>query len=167
VGATRLKAFRGLAARELAGPITFKFNPKNPAAAAWARKHAVELAEDLTKTTVKQIREALGTHFETGTPTGTVFQQLRDIIHNETRADLIARTEVMTAVNEGQRQSWDQAVDEGWLADDAERVWIATIGACPLCDDLDGTRAPLGGVYDGDVSGPPLHPNCRCTEGIV
>ena len=37
---------------------------------------------------------------------------------------------------------------------------------CDDCDELDGTTAPINGSYAGGADGPPLHPNCRCTEGI-
>lgn len=59
------------------------------------------------------------------------------------RAVLIARTEIMTAANDGQRALWRQAAQAGEL-------------------NL------LDGQYPGDGGqGPPLHPDCRCTEGLV
>lgn len=73
----------------------------------------------------------------------------------------------MAAANEGQRQAWDQAVDDGLLTGDERREWIATEDACPECEALDGALADLDGEYpDEGGGGPPLHPNCRCTEGI-
>jgi hypothetical protein len=83
------------------------------------------------------------------------------------RAWLIARTETMAALNEGQRQLWAQAGDE---LDGMERTWLVTDDErlCELCAPLDGERADLEGQYpEGGGAGPPRHPNCRCTEGLV
>ncbi|MGB9886744.1 MAG: phage minor head protein [Moorellales bacterium] len=86
------------------------------------------------------------------------------------RAENIARTETLLAANEGQREVWRQAADQG-LIDGAEfeREWITTPDdrLCPLCLAMDGKRAPIGGVYDNGSGGPPLHPRCRCAEGLV
>lgn len=89
------------------------------------------------------------------------------------RAQTIARTEIMSALNVGQRLLWGQAVEADELDPDAmERVWIVTegeLGAHPVCDDcaaMDGETAPIDGTYLDGVEGPPLHPNCRCTEGL-
>src|SRR5204863_36491 len=93
-----------------------------------------------------------------------------DAIGDEARATLIARTETMIAANAGQRLGWDQAVDEGLLTGREKRQWIATDDGelCDECDALDGKTTTLDGEYpDPGGDGPPLHPNCRCTEGIV
>ena len=103
--------------------------------------------------------------FETGN-FSPAWEEILDAVGDEARADLSARTEIMMAVNEGQREAWRQAVDEGLLTGKEQRVWIAIEGACPACDALDGETAPLDGEYSGGVEGPPLHPRCRCTEGI-
>jgi len=92
------------------------------------------------------------------------------------RALNIARTETMTAGNHGLRESWRQARQQGVLPATARRHWIVTPddrlrdthAAVPL---LNPDGVPIdGGGYDtplGRVSGPPLEPNCRCSEGIV
>lgn len=85
------------------------------------------------------------------------------------RAFLIARTEIMTALGQGLRFLWQQATQAGEL-DGLERVWIVTPDdrLCPQCEPLDGARAEVGGAYPGEGgSGPPLHPACRCTEGLA
>jgi SPP1 gp7 family putative phage head morphogenesis protein len=82
------------------------------------------------------------------------------------RADMIARTEIMDALNEGQDEAWQQAQDEGILSDDATKEWITAPDdqLCPECEAMDGKQVPVGQDFpEGD---PPLHPNCRCTIGI-
>jgi len=86
------------------------------------------------------------------------------------RAELIARTETMKASCEGQRMAWSQAVEQDLLdPGEVEREWIYTPDerACDLCEEMDGKRAPLDGTYEGGITGPPLHPACRCCESIA
>jgi hypothetical protein len=87
------------------------------------------------------------------------------------RALLIARTEIMAAANEGQRQLWEQGVAAGEVdRSELEREWIVTDDdrLCDLCEPLDGARAEIGEEFPrGGGMGPPLHPACRCTEGLV
>lgn len=82
----------------------------------------------------------------------------------------IARTETMHAANFGQRETWTQYAESGLLIpNQVQRIWIAGGGdtTCEECMALDGETAPLGGEYVGGIEGPPLHPNCACSEGLV
>lgn len=88
------------------------------------------------------------------------------------RAETIARTEIMRAANAGQRASWAAAVETGHMSARSEKVWIVAPDdrLCPYCEPLEGARTPLDGKFDtslGLLDGPPLHPNCRCTLGVV
>ena len=148
--------------------IRFRFDGASPEAIEWAKKHAGELAEQISETSHDAIKRAIADLLVTGD-----FEQAREeileAVGDETRADLIVRHETMVAVSEGQRQAWDQAVDKGLLSGDEKRTWLV-VGddkVCPECEALDGTVADLQGTYPGDVIGPPLHPRCRCTEGIT
>lgn len=155
-----IKQIRALAS------LTMKFDVKNVAAAKWAREHAAELIDGIATTTEQAIKDAVARAQEAGDLSGQ-YDDILAAVGDETRANLIARTEAMTAANEGQRQAWDQAVDEGLLTGDEQAEWIATSDACPECEALDGELRPLDGEYPNDGGdGPPLHPNCRCTEGI-
>lgn len=148
--------------------LNIRFDAQNARAAAWALEHAGWLIDNIAQTTRERIQEAVAR----AQISGDLQAQYDDIlaaVGDEDRAQLIARTESMTAANEGQRQGWDQAVDAGLLPADARRVWIATdVGPCPICEALDGNEAMLGEEYDGEDGGygPPAHPNCRCTEGL-
>jgi len=82
------------------------------------------------------------------------------------RAERIARTEIMDALNAGQQAAWEQAQAQGLLSANATKEWIVTPDdlLCPECEAMDGKRVPLDEDFeDGD---PPLHPSCRCTMGI-
>lgn len=148
--------------------LDMRFDKTNPAAVQWAQDHAAELVTQIAQTTQDKIRSAVEKAFTTEGEVGSLASDILESVGDETRAQLIARTEVMTAANEGQRQSWDQAIDQGFLTGDEKKEWIATEGACPECQDLDGQVVGINESYpDPGQDGPPLHPNCRCTEGIA
>jgi hypothetical protein len=82
------------------------------------------------------------------------------------RAEMIDRTEVIRAANDGQEAAWRAARDEGMLDAGAQRVWIASPDACDDCLDLDGETTSLDDPFSSGDDGPPAHPNCRCAEGL-
>lgn len=88
------------------------------------------------------------------------------------RAKTIARTETIFAQSRGRRDAWIVAEESGGLPP-VEREWVTQppsanpAAPCPICLPLNGTKAPLKGVYEssvGAIEGPPAHPRCRCTE---
>ncbi len=87
------------------------------------------------------------------------------------RAETIARTEIMAALNDGALESWSQAQKEGLLGEGATKEWITTPDErlCPFCAPMDGVAVPLKGLFNtglGTVDGPPLHPRCRCAIAV-
>lgn len=84
------------------------------------------------------------------------------------RSETISRTETIAASNEGQRELWEQMVEDGLLDASEQREWSVAEDdrLCPICEDLDGQLAGLDEEFvtmDGErVIGPPAHPNCRC-----
>lgn len=148
--------------------IDWEFDDQDELAAEWVEKHGAELAKGLSQTSQDEIKDALQDAFEGG-DLDEAIDLIVKAVGDPDRADMIARTELMRASNEGQRQAWSQAVDDGLLTGDERKTWIATeVGACDECDALDGETTDLDGEYPGEGGeGPPLHPRCRCTEGIV
>lgn len=149
-------------------PLIFKFNPKNPRLAKLAEDHAARLVTQVSDTTEQRIREAITKEFTGEYDEGEAYDAILDAVGDDARAEMIERTESMLVVHAGQREAWSDAIDEGYLSPDARRVWITTGDnvVCPECEALDGKTADLDGMYDADVDGPPLHPSCRCTEGL-
>ncbi len=82
----------------------------------------------------------------------------------QNRAETIARTESVAVENQARMEAWDIALDAGELPHDAEQEWVSTGDACPLCDELDGMRVPVGEAFPSSHGPalPPLHPNCYC-----
>ena len=87
------------------------------------------------------------------------------------RAVTIARTETIRASAQGQQAAWRAATNKGLLRPGARKVWIVTPDdwLCARCRPLDGQAVGLDESFltqKGFVSGPPLHPNCRCALGM-
>lgn len=91
------------------------------------------------------------------------------------RADVIARTETMRAVNAGQNLAWQEAEQRELLAPGTRRRWLVTRDdrLCPVCAAIPGMN-PEGQRLDepfqttmGPVLAPPLHPSCRCAMSLV
>lgn len=154
-------------------PIGFSFDASNPRAVDWARQHAADLISGISKTTRDNIRDMIASSLESeDETTSTLADKILDAIGDDARAETIARTETIAAANAGQQEAWAQATEDGWLLGNEQQVWIVTPDdkLCDDCNELDGVTADLGEDFDGgeygDVSGPPLHPNCRCVLGL-
>lgn len=82
------------------------------------------------------------------------------------RGEMIARTEIMDALNEGQDEAWSQAQGKGLLTEDATKEVILTDDACEECVAIAAQGpVPIGDDFSED--GPPFHPHCRCTVAIA
>jgi SPP1 gp7 family putative phage head morphogenesis protein len=154
--------------RALAGPFRMRFDANSPQAIAWAQQHAAELVTQISETTRDSIRTAVERGLK-GEGIEAMWRDIRDAVGDEDRAELIARTETMRAASEGQRLAWAQAREDGLIGEDRKRAWITTgdDNVCDECDAMDGETVGLDEEYSDGSDGPPKHPQCRCTEGIV
>ena len=87
------------------------------------------------------------------------------------RAQMIARTETVTAVNAGVDALWIDAANRGLVdADRVRRYWVVTRDdrLCPTCAAIPGMNRAgvrIGQPFAtpaGEVLSPALHPLCRC-----
>lgn len=86
------------------------------------------------------------------------------------RAEMIAKTELIKAETEGQLALWRQQAEAGFINGNLAGVsWIVTPDdrLCQRCSPLEGEIVGLGQLFEGGVTGPPLHPSCRCTVALV
>lgn len=90
----------------------------------------------------------------------------------QNRAMVIARTELMSAANEGHLEMVRQGVDQGIIPNkQLTKIWIVTPDdrLCPWCRPMEGQQISLDEFFTsglGPVQNPPLHPQCRCVMGI-
>lgn len=88
------------------------------------------------------------------------------------RARVIAHTESIRAVNEGQLETWNQAKDMGLIdEEDVRKVFIVTPDdrLCEICAPMEGVKAKINEPFNtpiGPVMTPGLHPSCRCAMGL-
>lgn len=137
-------------------------------------RRRIKLAESQAKRTGKSVSVPFGNKSVTvpksGLPTSRLNSTLRSYAETlrRQRALLIARTETINASNQGQIELWRQAKENGLLRGNEKKRWTTTPDdrACPSCIELDGETIEMNemftSTYYGSVSGPTLHPNCRC-----
>ena len=83
------------------------------------------------------------------------------------RAEMIARTEILRAANEGRNEAWRQGIEEGFINPGVKKYWSVEIDGreCEICVTVaamydEENAIPITEQFpDGD---PPLHPMCRC-----
>lgn len=84
----------------------------------------------------------------------------------EYRAENIARTEIMEAVNRGYHETINQGIERGIIPPTkTTKKWIVTPDdrLCEICRPLGGQERNLDGLFDGQYLTPPRHPRCRCS----
>jgi len=149
-----------------------KFDRSNPEAVKWAHDHAAETISGISKTTREDIRDLVADAMDGEYDVGELANEIASLLGDDTRADVIARTESMRAANEGQQQLWAQAEEAGLLTGNEKQEWIVTPDdkLCPICEPLDGEQVGLDESFDVDgeeIDGPPAHPNCRCVVALA
>lgn len=87
------------------------------------------------------------------------------------RASNIARTELMTAANQGHLEMLRQGIDQELIPEDVKKVWIVTPDdrLCKYCNKMDGQKRNINEEFSssvGNIERPPLHPSCRCAMGV-
>lgn len=152
----------------------WEFDATNPKAKRWVEDHTADLLDDLNQATRDAIRDLVDRSFDGEFDVHDLADEIADLIGDDARAETIARTETMTASNQGQTAAWDQAIEEGFLTGRETKEWIVTPDdrLCPLCEPMDGQNVPMSDNFvqpetNDQVDAPPLHPRCRCTVGLT
>jgi hypothetical protein len=83
-------------------------------------------------------------------------------IFSDDRAEMIARTEINVAMNQGVLEAGRQARSAGLPV---RKVWTLGANPCPQCEDAAAEGdIDLEDDFGGDAGdAPPLHPNCECS----
>lgn len=158
--------------RAAADDIDWEFDRTNPEAIQWAKDHAAELVQGLSKVDREAVRDLVEDAFEEQFDVDELSDRIADIIGDEARAETIARTETMKASNMGQQLAWDDATEHGLLTGFERKQWITTPDdrLCPVCEPMDGVTVGMDEMFDVEgahLEGPPAHPNCRCAIGLT
>jgi len=118
----------------------------------WIATRSLTLATSINETTKREIRKQLAEGFEQGESIPKLTRRIRGYFDNayKRRAPMVARTEVISAANEGALRGYEeQGIQkvEFYPAPDACGECLAEVGVYPV-DEAHGKI--------------PVHPNCRC-----
>lgn len=162
--------------------LGISFEIGNEEAISFLQRYTFKFARRISDTSVEDVRQVLLDAFEHSKN----MAETRDMLlqkfttWSESRATMVARTEIIRGLNEGSLLAYKKA---GFRS----KKWKATGGACPVCRALDGKiisidqdfvpinttwdptdengakllPAPFKPTYES-VGRPPAHPNCRC-----
>jgi SPP1 gp7 family putative phage head morphogenesis protein len=140
------------------------FNLVNERALEWLRSYTPKLAGAVEAETLATLRANLIQGIEAGENMDTIRRRIQDTFDDmeRWRAEMIARSETITAQERGNRETFK---DAGFT----QKVWLANPDACEICLELDGKVVGIDDpfFYDpkgySDGQGPTRHPRCRCT----
>ena len=119
----------------------------------WIKLRSLTLARSINKTTLEALRSELALGFEAGESIQQLTKRIEGYFteNAKARAEMVSRTEVISAYNEGHLHRYE-------LEGVAKSEFFAAPDACEVCLPLDGeiyvTKEAHGII--------PLHPNCRC-----
>ena len=133
-------------------PAAMLVNPPQGFAEVLARRDIV--LRGIDKTTTDRIGTLLADGLSKGLPADQVASRLEDLGLDSSRALTIATTEMNTAVQDAQFQSYK---DNG-----VTQVEWSVVQPCDECAENDGEIRDLGDEFpSGDIK-PLVHPNCLC-----
>ena len=131
----------------------------NNAAAEWATGYAYDLVTGLLATTRQALQAEVAEYVRNSETIGQLVTRIRQASgFADTRAQMIAVTEVTRAFARGNLEAWKAGgviEKRRWNTNNDELV-------CPVCGPLNGQVVGLDEEFDGGIAAPPAHPRCRC-----
>jgi len=122
-------------------------------AEGWIAERSLTLAKSINKTTLEALRHELSLGFEAGESIQQLTKRIEGYFEGNARmrAEMVSRTEVISAYNEGHLHRYElEGIDKS--------EFYASVGACEECLSYDGevfiTKEAHGII--------PVHVNCRC-----
>lgn len=172
--------------------IEMAFDLQNPRVLFWASQRSGELITEMTDFTKGAIREMIADGLSRGVAPRQLAKEIRNAVGlrsdqvkrlsklreegktpaqltraikkmRNQRALLIARTETMRAANEGLKETWVQAQENGLLPENVKREWMSNTDRHA---DRDGVKIGITEYWPW-LSEPGAEPNCGCSQGIV
>jgi len=119
----------------------------------WIKLRSLTLAKSINMTTMDAIRKALADGFAEGESIQQLTKRIEGYFTENTkyRAEMVARTEVISASNEGALHRYE-------LEGIEKSEWYAAPDSCEVCQVEDG-KILLTSESHGLI---PRHVNCRC-----
>lgn len=173
-----LAGLLGESGEEWGEELGIDWNFRNPKVAEFLEVYSLTFAQRIGETTKELLRGLLERGMEEGWQVTQLLREvgsLYDGWKDFQRAEMIARSETIRALNAGANEAYRQAgvTQKEWYASEDERT-------CEFCGEMHGKTVGVeetwwkqGDVMQvgesalrldyEDVGYPPLHPDCRCT----
>lgn len=172
-----LKALTAESALLAAAELGISFNIESETALNFVQSYNYKFAASISDTSVSDMKTIIDGALRDGLSINEAKEQLltKFVEWEKTRAEMVARTEVIRGSNMGAKMAYKEA--------GITRLrWVAAADHCDYCAGLDGKivgidenfqnlgdsvsggsgDAPMAITYD-NIETPPLHVNCRCT----
>ncbi len=166
------------AAAEIGKP---ELNPFNDTTRAAVKASVQKMSESYQQTTLEVLETKINDGLTAGAPLSDITKTVEEIYEwsDEKRAAMVAKTESFRAANDALKSAWKQS----GVVKTVKWYTSQTSNVCPFCQAMDGKTIGIDdnffengasltvGEGDdaktmsldyGDVSAPPLHPNCMC-----
>lgn len=143
-----------------AAEIGIAFDITNPEVIKWIKKRCGFLIKSISDTTLDKLRKTLAEGVADGESIPKLASRISGVYDEAkgSRAVKIARTETLSASNQGNLQAYKQSgvvEKKEWLTAFDERT-------CEECADMNGEIVNINSNFSCGVDTPPLHPQCRC-----
>jgi SPP1 gp7 family putative phage head morphogenesis protein len=120
--------------------------------------YGIATIKSIAETRISALADVLAAGFGRGDSADQIADQIRPVLDDPARAQMIADTELARATSQASVQAYREAHQEGVR-------WSPTPDArlCKLCaGNRDQGVIPIGQAFQSGVTAPPAHPNCRC-----
>lgn len=125
----------------------------NASVQEWVSQYGGTISGEVTDTSQRLVQRAINDWIDSGEPIDVLIDALRPAF-GQTRARLIAVTEVTGAFHQGNMAVWKQSeIVDGWRFRNAQDDAV-----CAICSPLEGNEYPL----EDQTDAPPIHGRCRC-----
>ena len=130
----------------------------------WAQQRAAELVTQIEENTRDMLRDTIEQALDEGLSAADVADLIAESAgFSDYRSEMIARTEILRANNQGNLRGYKDAGVE-------KKEWL-TAGDDLVSEECDENEAagPIGldEAFPSGDDAPPLHPNCRCSIAPV
>lgn len=151
-----------------------EFSIDTPTMQEFIKKNTKLFAGTINTTTSEEIRALIAEGLEAGEAIVDLRKRIDEYSgFGKARSEMIARTETIRAQGEAELAAWKESkvvTSVTWYTALDERV-------CPECGPMHGSEVATGeeflsstdlekmniAPYNGGITAPPLHPQCRCT----
>lgn len=156
-----------------------ELNPFNDTTRAAVKRSVQMMSESYNQTTLNALESRINDGLSAGESLPDITKRVEEVYDwtSEKRAAMVAKTESFRTANGALKEAWQQSGVVKTLK------WYTANNPCPFCKEMDGKIISIDdNFFDngdsltvgegdnaqsmsldyGDVSTPPLHPNCMC-----